>query len=70
MQQLDGGRAVLCAWCAHEIASARHPERKRFFGDRKKKKTGRNVCSVCCYEGQIDRSDDRGRCSACVKKGW
>ncbi len=35
-QILDGWYTTLCCWCAHDVASKRHPERKRFFGVRKK----------------------------------
>lgn len=70
VQNIDGYYATLCVWCAHEVATQRHPDRKRLLGDRKRKRAGPNFCTVCCYEGQIDRSDDRGRCPACVKKGW
>ncbi|WP_171235825.1 hypothetical protein [Ruegeria sp. HKCCA6837] len=69
-QLLDGWHTTLCCWCAHNIASKRHPERKRFFGVRKKPVRDRMTCFVCGCFGQIDRTDDRGRCPACVKKGW
>ncbi len=69
-QLLDGWYTTLCCWCAHDVASKRHPERKRLFGIRKKPVRDRSTCSVCGYFGQIDRTDDRNRCPACVKKGW
>ena len=71
-QRLFGSSyATLCCFCGHE--AARHifnPDRRRLFGDRKNKSKGKNICTVCCYVGQIDRTDSRGRCPACVKKGW
>lgn len=69
-QLLDGWYTTLCCWCAHDVASKRHPERKTLFGVRKKPFRDRMTCSVCGYYGQIDRTDDRERCAACVAKGW
>lgn len=69
-QLLDGWYTTLCCWCAHDVANRRHPERKRLFGVRKKPVRDQMTCSVCGYFGQIDRSNDRGRCPACVKNGW
>ncbi|WP_170334775.1 hypothetical protein [Ruegeria arenilitoris] len=69
-QLLDGWYTTLCCWCAHEVASKRHPERKRLFGVRQKPIRDRMTCGVCGYYGQIDRTDDRNRCPACVKKDW
>ena len=69
-QIFDGWYTTLCCWCAHDVASKRHPERKRLFGVRKKPARNRMTCGVCGYFGQIDRSDDQGRCPACVTKGW
>ncbi len=69
-QLLDGWYKTLCCWCAHDVASKRHPKRKRLFGVRKKPTRDRMTCSVCGYFGQIDRTDDRNRCPACEKKEW
>ena len=69
-QLLNGWYTTLCCWCAHDVATKRHPKRHRLFGVRKKRVRDRMTCGVCGYYGQIDRTDDRNRCPACVKKDW
>ncbi|WP_170425451.1 hypothetical protein [Ruegeria arenilitoris] len=69
-QVVEGFVTTLCCWCAHELVSSRRPERKRLFGDRRRPVRDGMTCRVCGYEGQIDRTDEHGRCPACVKKGW
>ena len=62
MQKMDGAFLLMCCWCAHEIASERHPERTRFFGDRVRPVKDYNTCHKCGYAGQINRVDDRNLC--------
>ncbi|WP_170724464.1 hypothetical protein [Ruegeria lacuscaerulensis] len=69
VQLVEGFVATLCCWCAHELVSSRRPQSKRLFGDGRPVKDGM-ACNVCGYRGQIDRTDEHGRCPACVKKNW
>ncbi|WP_425079340.1 hypothetical protein [Ruegeria denitrificans] len=69
-QLLDGWYKTLCCWCGHDVVSKRHPERHRLFGVQKKPIRDQMTCSVCGFFAQIDRTDDRNRCPACVKKEW
>ena len=70
-QLLDGWYTTLCCWCAHDVASKRHPEKEEAFWRSKEAYSRSNdLLSVCGYFGQIDRTDDRNRCPACVKKEW
>ena len=68
MQKMDGAFLVLCCSCAHSLATERHPDRTRLFGDRKYPIYDDSTCHTCGYHGQIDRSDELGRCPVCVKK--
>ncbi|RLK03468.1 hypothetical protein [Ruegeria conchae] len=45
-QLLDGWYTTLCCWCANDVASKRHPERKRLWGGQKKRVRDRMACGV------------------------
>lgn len=69
VQVIAGCYQTLCCWCGHKVARRIYNEQKRrLFSTTATQK--HVTCSVCRHTGQVDRTDDLGRCPACVSKGW
>ena len=68
--QIFAGRyQTLCCWCGHTAARRIYNgQKRRLFSTTAAQK--RLTCSVCRHVGQVDRTDDHGRCPACITKGW